>query len=131
MRLRHTLSKLPDFTLFDSTEQEYPEPEWYRFEDCEIGAWVEDTSLVIGYLCRDSRQDNMKTVENPKPSGFLNRFVETTEIIATVHGLDRVVIDNVVNAFLPDALERRGFQTLRLNQGYENEYKIDCIKKLP
>ena len=96
---------------------------FYQFRDARVGAREEDGYLVVHYLYRASREGNVNPVENPTSTGFLDDFTETAELIALERGLKGVMIDEIVNGFLPDAFVRRGYRII------ENKNDIYTVVK--
>ena len=96
-----------DFTVTPPSDGAYFR--WYWYQDARVGARVENGYLVVHSLYRESRMDNDEISATPRSTGFLDDFTITAELIALEHDLKGVMVDEILNPFLPGALQRRGY----------------------
>ena len=90
-----------------------------RYEDTQVYLrrglrWVGDppeirACLELSSITRRSRRNNVLHDPGAKSTGFMRRFMGDLERLAEQHGPD-VYVDRVINRWLPDWLERRGYR---------------------
>ena len=98
----------------------------FRRVDLERGL-VPDTLIVL-HVLNDDRGRNYCRMQPPPPrTGRFSAFMDEVEEVAT-HARCRLVwVENVFNEFLPEKLERRGYQKI---PGSDNPHP-DYVKILP
>ena len=64
--------------------------------------------LVLASMSRDSRHDNVLIDETKKSTGFMDEFMGLLEKESIKHA-DGIVLENILNPFLPGYFERRGY----------------------
>ena len=72
-------------------------------EEPDIRPCLDRSSIV-----RRSRRHNTRHDPNVGSTGFMRRFMDDLESLAGQHRLD-VYVENVINEWLPEWLERRGY----------------------
>ena len=75
------------------------------------------TMLVLASISRASREKNIVIDKTKKRTGFMDEFMDLLEEKAVEH-TDGVVIENILNPFLPGYFDRRGYTLL--NEPYNN-----------
>ena len=95
---------------------------WTEYEDAHVYLKKElrtiggDPVLVLtlGNISRESRKNNVRLNPEAGSTGFMDRFMEELESMCLDGpegpGADGVLVERVVNEFLPGYLERRGYR---------------------
>ena len=105
-----------------STMESQVKPElnqYYNFEGSEIylkryGAVVVNTKvmpcIVVSHISHKGHEENVrKVVPKPQSTGFMDRLMTLIEARADQVGF-LVVIENIMNEWLPEWFERRGYE---------------------
>ena len=94
-----------------------PRTTWTDYEDAELYARVSPRTLDgVQRICLDianfkrlSREENIRVDPTIRSTGFLRRLLKDVERKAFEIECDAIFIENVVNDWLPDWLDRNGY----------------------
>ena len=98
----------------------------FRRVDMERG--IEAGTLIVLQVLNLDRASNYDRMQPPPPrTGLFSAFMDEVEEVAIQAGCRRVWVEDVYNEFLPEKLERRGYQKIP-GSGNPNP---DYVKVLP
>ena len=89
----------------------YKDARYYLRRSYLIVEDMKTTMLVLASITRSRRPDNVLINKRKKRTGFMDEFMELLECEALKHA-DGVVVENILNEFLPAYFERRGYKSL-------------------
>ena len=98
----------------------------FRRVDMERG--MEADTLIVLHVLNHNRASNYYRMQPPPPrTGLFSAFMDEVEEVAIQVGCRRVWVEDVHNEFLPEKLERRGYQKVPDS----NDPNPDYEKALP
>ena len=99
-----------------------------EFRRVDLEREIEADTLIVLHVLNHDRASNYDRMQPPpRRTGRFSAFMDEVEEVAIQAGCRLVWVEDVFNTFLPEKLERRGYQKIQGSDGSHPDY----VKVLP